>query len=300
MISAMLMNPSTRKASRVGKGRKRKAAKRSSKMSKRRTPPRNKRGQFRKRKGTKRRNPTVKAAKRRKQSKVLTRKGPRSRTASAAAKKGWRRRKASKKNWSKTRKRKGSKRFARNPFAIGGRRGKFNLVPDTKAIKAAATKGAGAVFSEILKSTVYSSVLAKFRPLGPTSVAEDTLARLASGAVAGALAGYLGGAKMASDVVEGTYTVALYKLVADVFARATNGKAKLFGFVANPFTAVPTMPIIPALSMSGAAAPAGVGMLGGVVPEGNVLPLGGVVPEGNVIPIGQDYDELPDRFRARF
>jgi hypothetical protein len=141
--------------------------------------------------------------------------------------------------------------------------------------------------------------------MGPTSVAEDTLARLASGAVTGIIAGYLGGAKMAADMVEGTYTVALYKLVSDVFARATAGRAKLFGFVANPFTAVPTMPILPAFGGAGAlpvesGAVSGMGRLGGVVPEGRVLPLGGVVPEGAVVPIGQDEAELPARFRSRF
>jgi hypothetical protein len=276
-------------------------------------PPRTKSGRFRKRRGKarktrKRRSPTrkVKVKRARKYARKQRRVRGKSRTRSAAARKGWSRRRRSVKNYAKTRRRRGRKYYARNPFPIGGRRGKFELIPNMKVIQGAAVKGAGAVASELVKATVYSTLLARFRPMGPTSVAEDTLARLASGAVTGVVAGYLGGARMASDMVEGAYTVALYKLVADVFARATAGKPKLFGFIANPFTAVPVMPIVPGFAPAAVAAPAeaeGQGYLGGVIPEGKVLPLGGmggVVPEGSIVPIGQDEAELPERFRARF
>jgi hypothetical protein len=309
MITALLVNPSTPRRSSRRKGRKKKTARRSRKMAKRRMPPRTKSGKFRKRRKAKSaRRPrkvrrvrrAAKAKVRRRKSAKLTRRGPVSRSRRAAAKKGWSRRRRGMKSWAKTRRGK-RRKFLRNPFKIGGRRGQFELIPSMKTLQGAAIKGAGAVASEIVKATAYSTLLAKFRPMGPTSVAEDTLARLASGAVTGIVAGYLGGAKMASEMVEGTYTVALYKLVSDVFARATQGKAKLFGFVANPFTAVPTMPILPALTGAGSeAGMSGMGRLAGVVPEGRVLPLGGVIPEGSVVPIGEDNAALPERFRSRF
>lgn len=197
----------------------------------------------------------------------------------------------------------GRRKYLRNPFAIGGRKGKFNLIPEMKSIKAAATKGAGALLSDLVKSTAYSTLLAKFRPSGPTSVAENTVASLVSGALTGALAGYIGGAKMAADFVEGAYTVTLYKVVADAFARATGGKAKLFGFVSNPFTSVPTMPILPGVKFGTGQAVAETNGVSGIIPEGNVLPLGGIIPEGNVIPLGAyelDPAEMPDRYRSRF
>ena len=276
------------------------------KRKKRSLPPRTKSGRFRKRRRSggkkRRRNPSKKVMRRRASAKLTRRAGSRkSRSRSAAAKKGWRRRKGGKKNWAKTRRRKGRRTFARNPFGIKG-------IPTMKQAQAmaiaAARKGAGAVGTEVVKATVYSTLLAKFRPMGPTSVAEDTLARLGSAVLTSVIAGYIGGPKLSNEVLEGSFTVALYKLVSDVFARATKGNPKLFGFIANPFTAVPMMPIIPAFGAAAApAAPvpaeSAAGYLGGVIPEGNVLPLGGVVPEGDVVPIGEDA-ELPERFRSRF
>ena len=236
MPMAMLMNPTRRKPSRRGKGKKRKA--RSSKMAKRRMPPRTKSGRFRKRKSGGRKVKRRKTYKRKKvtrKTKIKRRKkyarkarktSGKSRTRAAAARKGWSRRKRGTRNYAKRRKGSGRRYFARNPFGI---KGIPTLKQAQKMAICAARKGAGAVGTELMKATIYSTVLARFRPMGPTSVAEDTLARLGSAVATSVVAGYVGGKKLADEVLEGSFTVALYKLVADVFARATKGSPKLLG-----------------------------------------------------------------------
>lgn len=185
-------------------------------------------------------------------------------------------------------------RRRRNPFSLGGRKGKFELIPSVKNLTEAAYKGGGAVASEIVRATAYSLI---GRASG--SVAEDVVGRLAAGAVTGMLAGYVLGAKASAAVIEGTYTVTLFQLISDAVALATKGAPKILGVVANPFTSVPTKPLLPGFSLGGGSAPAsGVSGLFGVVPEQNILPLGGVVPEGDITPLGAD--EMPVRLRSRF
>lgn len=181
-----------------------------------------------------------------------------------------------------------------NPVSLGGRRGKFDLIPSMKSLQEAAYLGGGAVASEMVRATAYSLI---GRVSG--SVAEDVLGRLASGAVTGMLAGYLLGQKFASAVVTGTYTVTMFQLISDAVALATGGAPKIAGVIANPFTSVPTKPLLPGFSLGGGVAPAeGVAGLFGTVPERNILPLGGVVPEGDIAPLGDD--QIPARLRSRF
>jgi hypothetical protein len=275
LFSAVLLNPATRRPRRKKKRTSKRGAKGKRKMAKRR-----KRGVRR------RRNPSAKRA--------------------AAARKGWRKRLAHKKRVLKsTRKRSHAKhlirnprrrtrRRRRNPIRIGGRRGKFELIPSRAKIMASVQKGAGAVANEMVRGTAYSVI---GRVSG--SVAEDVLGRLASASLTGMAAGYLFGQRVADAVVEGSYTVTLYKLVADAMAYATKGQAKLFGVLANPFTEVPAKPLIPGMGAAALPAPAGTSGFAGVVPERDVLPLGGVVPETNIVPIGE-MDGVPERFRSRF
>lgn len=183
-------------------------------------------------------------------------------------------------------------RRRRNPFSLGGRKGRFELIPSVKTLTEAAYKGGGAVAAEVVRATAYSLI---GRASG--SVAEDVVGRLVSGAVTGMLAGYVLGARAAAAVVEGTYTVTLFQLISDAVALATKGAPKILGVVANPFTSVPTKPLLPGFSIGGGVA-SGVSGLFGVVPEQNILPLGGVVPEGDITPLGQD--EVPARLRSRF
>lgn len=266
MFEAILLNPGTRR--RAGRKRKGKGARRGKKTMKksrkrrgrRKVARRTRRTGSRKARRRTRRNPQVKS---------YRRKGGR-------VKSHWRRK----------------LRRLRNPISIGGRKGKFDLIPSVKTIQEAAYKGGGAVASEVVRATAYSLL---GRASG--SVAEDVVGRLAAGAVTGMLAGYVLGSKVANAVVEGTYTVTLYQLIADAMALATRGAPKL-GPIANPFTSVPTKPLLPGISLGGSAAPAGVSGLRGVVPERNVLPLGGVVPEGDITPLGAD--EVPARLRSRF
>jgi len=182
-----------------------------------------------------------------------------------------------------------------NPFAIMGRKGSFGLVPDLNTIKDAAVKGLGAVVSDVVRSTGYSLI-------GRTpnqSIAEDFVARLVSGWLTGTAAGYVLGSKMANDVYEGNMVVAVYELAADAAAAATNGQPKLFGFVANPYAGRAVKSFLPsfAFGSSASALPASNSMhgLGGVVPEGAIVPIGGVIPEGDVLPLGGNQ-----RFASRF
>lgn len=188
------------------------------------------------------------------------------------------------------------RRRRRNPIVRRGRRGKFELIPSKAKIMASVQKGAGAVANEMVRASVYTLI-------GRTSgsVAEDVVGRLLSAGVTGIAAGYLFGQRVADAVVEGSYTVTLYKLVADAVAYATNGAPKIAGVLSNPFTEVPTKPLIPGMG-AGAGAPVvgGVSGLGEIVPERDVLPLGTVVPETNIVPIGEMDDEVPVRFRSRF
>ena len=181
-----------------------------------------------------------------------------------------------------------------NPVSLRGRRGKFELIPSMKSLTEAAYLCGGAVASEVVRATAYSLI---GRVSG--SMAEDVLGRLVSGTVTGMLAGYVLGAKFASAVVTGTYTVTMFQLISDVVALATRGAPKVAGIIANPFTSVPTKPLLPGFSLGGGSAPAeGVSGLFGTVPERNILPLGGVVPEGDIAPLGDDL--IPARLRSRF
>lgn len=215
---------------------------------------------------------------------------------SKASKRGWSVRKSGKKGYKSARRGKRG-RFLRNPFRLGGRKGSFELIPSMNTLKGAAVRGIGAVASDVVRATGYSLI---GRVSG--SLAEDALGRLVAGALTGAAAGYLFGPAIASAVVEGSYTVALYKLVADAAAKATGGKPKLFGFIANPFTEMPAKPFLPAFGAAGAlpaASPEEMAGLSAYTPEGEVVPLGAVIPEGDVLPLGEDEIE-PARFAARF
>ena len=213
-----------------------------------------------------------------------------------ASRKGWKARKGGKKGYAKAH---GKKRghFLRNPFKLGGRKGSFELIPSLNTLKGAAVRGIGAVASDVVRATGYSLL---GRVSG--SLAEDALGRLVAGALTGAAAGYIFGPAIGSAVVEGSYTVALYKLVADAAAKASGGKPKLFGFIANPFTEVSAKPFLPGFGATGALpAPSPEEEMAGLsayTPEGEVVPLGAVIPEGEVVPLGLDEEE-PARFRAR-
>ena len=225
----------------------------------------------------------------------------------AAARKGWRSRRSRRRRnlvlKARTRvvhirrPRRGLRR-RRNPFGgLRRRMGGFKLVPSMSQVRDAFNKGAGAVGSEMVKGTIYSLI-----GRVPGSVAEDTVARIVSAPLTGWLAGMVLGPKAANAVVEGTLTVAVYKLVADVVASVTGGAPKLLGFIANPFTAVPALPLVPgfqAALTTPTVAEQGVGRLFGVVPEGTPLPLGGVIPEGETIPVGAG-EYLAERFQSRF
>ena len=182
-----------------------------------------------------------------------------------------------------------------NPFAIMGRKGSFGLVPDLNTIKDAAVKGIGAVVADVVRATGYSLI-------GRTpnqSIAEDFVARLVSGWVTGTAAGYVLGQKLANDVYEGNMVVAVYELAADAAAAATQGTPKLFGFVANPYAGRAVKAFLPSFAF-GSAAPAlttaaSMAGLGGVVPEGAIVPIGGVIPEGDILPLGGNQ-----RFASRF
>ncbi len=274
MFEAILLNPSTRRSRRTKK-RKGKASAKRGKSTMRKTKKRKRRA--------KRRNPVRKARRKRRRRRNTWAGQPiRHRKAAKLGVSRKKRRKRRKNPYGRKRRRR------RNPVRIGGRRGKFDLIPTKKTLMDAAYKGGGAVLSEVTRASIYSLI---GRASG--SVAEDVLGRLASGAITGALVGYLFGAKYASAVVEGTYTVTLYKLVADAVAMATKGSPRIMGVISNPFTAVPTKPLVPGFGLSG---------LGGVVSEPDVLPLGGViVPETDVVPIGaMEEDGVPPQFRSRF
>jgi len=182
-----------------------------------------------------------------------------------------------------------------NPFAIMGRKGSFGLIPDMQTIKDGAVKGLGAVAADVVRASAYSLI-------GRTpnqSIAEDFVARLLSGWVTGTAAGYILGQEMANDIYEGNLVVSVYELAADAAAAATQGQAKLFGFVANPYAGRASKPFLPSFAF-GSAAPAvassgGVAGLGAVVPEGSIVPIGGVIPEGDVLPLGTNR-----RFASRF
>jgi hypothetical protein len=181
------------------------------------------------------------------------------------------------------------RRIRHNPFAITGKGGgKFELIPSVATLKIAGVQGAGAVASELVRATAYSLIR---RDIQGASIAEDAVGRLVSGALTGFLASYVLGADIANQVVRGTYTVAMYQLVADVVGKVTGGQPKLLGFVANPFRD-PGKDIIPGFSFGAPAA----GM-SDILPEGEVVPLGEVGPEGDVLPFGEAE---PARMASRF
>lgn len=202
----------------------------------------------------------------------------------AAALKGWRKR--ARKGFGrklKSTRVKRHARFLKNPI---GRKGAFKLLPSMAELQGAAVRGAGAVAADVLLATGYS--LANIRP--STSLAEDAVGRIGAGIALGAGVGYLLGGKVAEQVREGTFTVALYKLVAGVVSSLPGeadpkGGKKLLGFLRNPFTEEAKR-LIP-----------GLGDLGVVVPERDIIPVGDVVPEGQVLPLGED---VPSRFGSRF
>lgn len=183
-----------------------------------------------------------------------------------------------------------------NPFAIMGRKGSFGLVPDLNTIKDAAVKGIGAVVADVVRATGYSLI----GRVPNQSIAEDFVARLVSGWLTGTAAGYVLGNKLANDVYEGNMVVAVYELAADAAAAATQGAPKLFGFVANPYAGRAVKAFLPSFAF-GSPAPvlttnaSVMAGLGGVVPEGAIVPIGGVIPEGDILPLGGNQ-----RFASRF
>jgi len=208
-----------------------------------------------------------------------------------AARKGWFKRIHHRKGYAK----RSGARFKRNPFSFGGRRGKFALIPSMNTMKAAAVRGAGAVGSEVVRASAYTLI---GRDLASTSMVEDVVGKLVSGAVTGILVGYVAGQATANAVVEGAYTVAMYDLVADAVAMVSGGKDKVLGFIANPFAGRAVKNVLPGFSFGGAlpaSTAAAIEGLGAVVPEGQIVPLGAVMPEGQVLPLG----EAP-RFSRRF
>lgn len=216
------------------------------------------------------------------------------RTHGKLSKKGWGRRRKGYKGYKRAKgtvKVRGRRYYRRNPFALAGRRGKFAILPSLRELQTAGVQGLGAVGTDVLVSTLYS--VANIRP--SQSLVEDAAGRILGGSLLAIGAGYLFGQQTASNLRSGTFTVALYKLIAGVIGNMSagqtpdeKGNVKLFGFVNNPFPADATKKLMP-----------GLGDLMGVVPEGDVIPIGGVVPEGEVVPLGAG-EPVASRFATRF
>jgi hypothetical protein len=282
MLEAVLLNPMSRRGRRrrskvAGKGKGHMMARK--KKSHRR----------------RRHNPVGVARLQRRKSARLTRRrrvrGITFRTQRARSKLGWRRRRHGLKYWAKahgTRRVHGHRRFVRNPFSMG------NLIPSLTEITDAGIKGGGAVLSDVILATGYS--LANIRP--SQSLAEDAAGRIVAGIGVGALASWLISPSVGSKLREGTFTVAIYKLVSGVVGSIpgevdAKGNKKLLGFLNNPFQAE----LVGATGAPKKVLP-GLGDLFGVVPEGDIVPVGAVVPEGDVVPLGAM--DVPARFGSRF
>jgi len=283
LLEAVLLNPFSRR----GRRRKSKVVgkRKGHKMARRKKSHRRRR----------RHNPVSKVRLQRRKSARLTRRRRRSHLTlgaqSGRSKLGWRRRRRGMRNWAKvhgTYRTHGHRRFRRNPFSLG------SLIPSMSELTGAATAGAGAVVSDVALASVYS--VANIRP--SQSLVEDAAGRIVAGIGMGALASYLLGQSIGSKVREGTFTVALYKLVAGVVGSIpgeidAKGNKKLLGFLNNPFQAE-------SIGGTGVAKKVlpGLGDLFGVIPEGDVVPVGSVVPEGDVVPLGAI--DVPARFASRF
>lgn len=217
-----------------------------------------------------------------------------SRLHARAAKKGWRRRKSRRSFRFAANPRRSIRRSYRrrhNPFPITGRGGqKYDLIPSVETLKNAGIKGLGAVGSELVRATGYSIFK---RDIQGASILEDAAGRVIAGALTGFIAGYAFGGKIGAAVVEGTYTVAMYNLIADLTGKFTGGSPKILGFIANPFKD-PGKSLIPGFGSPALAQTSG---MSGIMPEGDIVPLGAIMPEGEVVPLGEDESA---RMSSRF